>query len=121
MSRNNHQIEQEELMAYLDGELATERAVEAAAHLERCTECQELAAELKKISQELMGWEIEPAEAGGIPTEIAVALEKPRKLKQAKVRKWQMWGLLITPRRLAWSGGATVVLLSAIGVLMVPR
>ena len=34
MSKSSHPIEHEELMAYLDGELATDRAVAAAAHLE---------------------------------------------------------------------------------------
>ena len=63
MSRSNHPIEQEELMAYLDGELATNRAIAAAAHLEHCAECQELAADLRKLSQELMGWEVEQAES----------------------------------------------------------
>lgn len=120
MSRNNHPIEHEELMAYLDGELETGRAVEAAAHLERCVECQELAAELKKISQELMGWEIDPDEMAGIPNDIAVELEKPRK-QAKKAANWRMWGILVTPRRLAWSGGLVVVLLLAVGVFMVPR
>ena len=62
MSKNNHPIEHEELMAYLDGELATDRAVAAAAHLEHCAECQELAGDLRKLSQELMVWEIEEVE-----------------------------------------------------------
>ena len=120
MSMKNHPVEQEELMAYLDGELETDRAVEAAAHLEHCAECQELAAELKKISQELMAWEVEPAEAAGMPTEIAVALEKPRESAKT-ISHWQMWGILITPRRLAFGGGLVVVLLVVIGVFIGPR
>ncbi|HEV8493103.1 MAG TPA: zf-HC2 domain-containing protein, partial [Candidatus Angelobacter sp.] len=63
MSKNNHSIGQEELMAYLDGELATGRAVAAAAHLEHCAECQELAADLRKLSQEMMVWEVEQGES----------------------------------------------------------
>lgn len=62
MSKSNHPIEQEELMAYLDGELATNRAVAAAAHLEHCAECQELADDLRKLAQELMAWEVELGE-----------------------------------------------------------
>jgi Domain of unknown function (DUF4349)/Putative zinc-finger len=116
MSTHNHPIEQEELMAYLDGELATDRAVEAAAHLERCAECQELVAELKKISQEMMAWEIESAEPSGMSTEVAVALIQLQK-KAQKSAKWRMRGILITPRRLAWSGGI-VAAFFVIGVLM---
>jgi hypothetical protein len=116
MSRNNrsiehHPIEQEELMAYLDGELATDRAVEAAAHLERCAECQELAAELRKMSQELMGWEVEGAETGeGMPITIASALEAvPRKSKVTL--KQRGWRGLLTARRMAWGGAAAVFVL----------
>lgn len=119
MSRNNHLVQQEELMAYLDGELASDRAVEAAAHLERCAECQELAAELKKISQEMMSWEIESLETAGIPTDIAVALEKPRKSAK-KTSNRTMWGIVLTPQRLAFGGGVTAVLLFVIVGLIVP-
>ena len=66
MSTRNHPIEQEELMAYLDGELATNRAVAAAAHLEHCAECQELAADLRKLSQEMVAWEVEQLESSDI-------------------------------------------------------
>ena len=107
-------------MAYLDGELAMDRAVEAAAHLERCAECREFAAELRKISREMMAWEVETSESAEIPTDIAVALEKP--LKQIKKpRKWSMWGILVTPRRLAWGSGLAAVLMLAIGLFIVPK
>lgn len=79
MSKSKHPIEQEELMAYLDGELATERAVEAAAHMEHCAECQELAADLRKLSQEMMAWEVEGPVSEGMSTDVVVALEKKGK------------------------------------------
>jgi hypothetical protein len=115
MSRNNHPVEQEELMAYLDGELATDRAVEAAAHLERCAECQEFAAELRKISQEMMAWEVEPAQPGGIPTEIAVMLAEPHETAK-KQKSWRMGGILITPQRVAGLGGVVVVFLLILAI-----
>src|ERR1051326_4397688 len=117
MSETHHPLEQEELMAYLDGELATDRAVEAAAHLERCAECQELAAEFRKISQEMMAWEVEPAESAGIPTEIAVMLTEPRK-PAPRHKNWRMWGVLITPRRLAGMGGVALLFLLIIAISM---
>ena len=73
MSTNRHPIEQEELMAYLDGELSTDQATEALSHLELCPECQILAAEFRGVSQELMAWEVESPEVG-ISSEINAAL-----------------------------------------------
>ncbi len=111
MSRSNHPIEQEELMAYLDGELATNRAVAAAAHLEHCAECQALAADLRKLSQEMMAWEVEELEsAEGMPIALKAALQdrpgKPRKTKTPLG-----WKALLTRRALAWAGGGAVAVL----------
>src|SRR5689334_14088756 len=118
MSKSKHPIEQEELMAYLDGELATYRAVAAAAHLEHCAECQELAADLRKLSQELMAWEVEQSESSSeISDEIAAALEKRKshpKQSTGAVR-WS-WRMLFTPRRVAWAGGVAVFSLLVMAV-----
>ena len=73
MSANRHPIEQEELMAYLDGELPADQATEALSHLELCPECQTLAADFRGISQELLAWEVESPDVG-IPSEINAAL-----------------------------------------------
>jgi len=109
MSTDNHPIEQEELMAYLDGELATTRALEAAEHLERCAECQEFAAEMRKISQELAGWEVEAREPEeGMPIAVQAALQD-RTGKPRKNRERLGWRILLTPRGLAWAGAGTVV------------
>ena len=105
MSKSNHPIEQEELMAYLDGELPTNRAVAAAAHLEHCAECQELAADLRKLSQELMAWEVEAAE---IEVQMPIAAVGQDRLR-AKTKRRLGWRMLLTRRGLAWAGGGTVV------------
>jgi hypothetical protein len=122
MSRSNHPIEQEELMAYLDGELATSRAVAAAAHLKHCAECQELAADLRKLSQEMMAWEMEGAESSSeIPDEIVAALEKRKKEpnKRASIR-WR-WNTLFTPRKLVFAGGSTLVIVLVLAFFSVSR
>jgi hypothetical protein len=62
MSISNHPVEQEELMAYLDGEISPERAGETASHLEHCRECQQLAADLQEVSQMLLTWRVEESE-----------------------------------------------------------
>jgi hypothetical protein len=111
MSKSNHPIEQEELMAYLDGELATSRAVAAAAHLEHCAECQELAGDLRKLSQEMMAWEVEELEsAEGMPIAIKAALQdRPGKPRKIKTRLG--WKILLTRRGLVWGGGTAVAVL----------
>ena len=63
MNRMTHPIEPEEVMAYLDGELAADRAAIAAAHLGECAECQGLVAELRNISQNLNTWKVDPPES----------------------------------------------------------
>ena len=62
MNKIKHLIEPEELMAYLDGELAAEREVVTTAHIRQCTECQTLIAELQTTSQSLKEWEAQPTE-----------------------------------------------------------
>jgi hypothetical protein len=54
-----HPIEAEELMAYLDGELAADRAAVAADHLDECAECRRLVEDLRNVSRRLVAWEVE--------------------------------------------------------------
>jgi hypothetical protein len=119
MSTRNHPIEQEELMAYLDGELATNRAVAAAAHLEHCTECQELAADLRKLSEELMAWEVEAADIEvKMPIAIAAAgQDRPRTSKKKRLG----WRILLTRRGLAWAGGSAAAFLLVLSFFSVSR
>ncbi|MBV9225891.1 MAG: zf-HC2 domain-containing protein, partial [Acidobacteriaceae bacterium] len=56
MQINSHPFSQEQLMAYLDGELPGNEAAIAAAHLQHCRECQELAADLQSVSRHLSAW-----------------------------------------------------------------
>jgi hypothetical protein len=85
MSPNRHPIEHEELMAYLDGELSAEQATEALSHLELCSECQTLAADLRGVSQELLAWEVDSPDIG-ICSELNAALgERLQKRQGANV------------------------------------
>jgi Domain of unknown function (DUF4349) len=106
---SNHPIAQEVLMAYLDGELVTDRSLIAMTHLEHCAECQELAADLRGLSQKLMAWEVESS-TPRIVAEIEAALEKrwqePGKTA-AVVRP--NWGHRFTARRWAWAGAFAAV------------
>src|SRR5712672_587167 len=90
MLKHTHPIEQEELMAYLDGELLVDRAATAAAHLESCRECQELAAVLQNVTRRMMAWHVEPSDLV-MRADIAVALHE-RKQPRRRVSKWK-WAL----------------------------
>jgi hypothetical protein len=114
MSTNRHPIEQEELMAYLDGELPADEATEALSHLELCPECQTLAADFRGISQELMAWEVESPEAG-ISSEINAALgERLQKQEAAKIRSPRLENRVMT-NRWVWAG-ALAILCVAVGL-----
>ena len=108
MSTNRHPIEQEELMAYLDGELPMDQATEALLHLELCPECQTLAADFRGVSQELMAWEVESPEIG-IPSEINAALgDRLQKREVAKITSPRLENRVLTSRWV-WAGALAIV------------
>jgi hypothetical protein len=108
MSTNRHPIEQEELMAYLDGELPADQATEALSHLELCPECQTLAADFRGLSQELMAWEVASPEAG-ISSEINAALgERLRERETAKVSLPKLRNRVMTSRWV-WAAALAIV------------
>jgi hypothetical protein len=116
MSTDRHPIEQEEVMAYLDGELPPGRASEALSHLELCPECQTLVADLRGVSQELMAWEVESPEVR-ILSEIDVALVQRLKERGApKVSPSRLKSRVMTSRWL-WAG-ALAVLCVAVGLTL---
>lgn len=96
-----HPIEPEELMAYLDGELAAGRALLAADHLGSCRECQALVADLRRVSERMLDWRVEAAE-------FHAPRVKPVDAEAAAGRRpWFLW-------RPVWAGAAAVVALTAI-------
>jgi hypothetical protein len=108
MSANRHPIEQEELMAYLDGELPTDQATDALSHLKLCPECQTLAADFRGLSQELMAWEVASPEAS-ISSEINAALgERFREREAAKVSLPKLRNRVMTSRWV-WAAALAIV------------
>jgi anti-sigma factor RsiW len=63
MTLSTHPFEQEEVMAYLDGELAANRAASVAAHVRECPECAALTKQMREVSVQLSNWSVEPAPA----------------------------------------------------------
>src|ERR1700721_1476933 len=120
MSTNRHPIEQEELMAYTDGELPPDQATEALSHLELCPECQALAADCRGVSQELMAWEVESPEVG-IPSEINAALgERLQKREAAKVSSPRLKNRVMTSRWV-WAGALAIVCVAVLLKLTLTR
>ena len=60
MNRTPHEIEPEEVMAYLDGELEASRANEVGAHITACKECAMVESDLRAVSNQLAAWGIAP-------------------------------------------------------------
>lgn len=118
MTISNHPVEQEELMAYLDGELPPDRAVEAASHLEHCRECQNVAAGFQEVSQMLAQWQGE--EAGSEITEqLAEALDKKgRKTLDAPGTRREVRLRFPVGRVLLWAGGLAIVVVLALAVFV---
>src|ERR1700694_5691527 len=118
MNKIMHPIEPEELMAYLDGELAANRAAATAAHLGECAECQSIVAGFRGVSQNLKTWKAELAESE-MPPAIATALAEnrpgPRQVLPAQRRSLRE---VLGQRWLTvWRVGAlATILLLAVGI-----
>jgi len=108
MRANRHPIEQEELMAYLDGELSAEQATEALSHLELCPECQTLAVDFRGVSQELLTWEVESPEIGISPELNAALGERLQKRQAAKFTSSRLENRVMT-NRWFWAGALAIV------------
>lgn len=110
MSKQNHTIDPEKLMAYLDGELPPERALETASHLEHCRECQKLSEELRQLSQTLAAWEVDDSNSMRVPVDSSGAL-MDRKTERKKAELWRrLLNLHLWPKK-AWALAGTAVAL----------
>ncbi|HTR38896.1 MAG TPA: DUF4349 domain-containing protein [Bryobacteraceae bacterium] len=90
MQVNQHPIAQEELMAYLDGELSPDRAALAQEHLEHCDDCLRLTADFRSVSMRLAAWQVERS-SERLPETTASALDKRRRTK-----KNALWPVIAT-------------------------
>ena len=110
-----HPFEQEEIMAYLDGETSAERSSAVAAHLRECAECEALAESLRSVSKQLTAWTVEPA-PGSLTQLAATALEeRPAPGQQILERIRQL-----RPRQLAWSAAGAVAVVLVLVLMTAP-
>src|SRR5579864_1309069 len=77
MTADTHPVEREELMAYLDGELAANEAARVAAHLTDCAECRQLEADLRSVSAQMLTWNVEPAPSQITENVVGLLQAKP--------------------------------------------
>lgn len=121
--KSAHPLHEEELMAYLDGELRPELASIAATHLERCGECRATAADMRELSQQLAAWEIEMARPE-TPEAISSAVDAHVKAQKKRVvAHRRSWRRILGTRRVIWAGGAlaAVLVVLATGLLNEPH
>lgn len=114
MKTRNHPLEQEELMAYLDGELPPEKAAQASSHLETCAECRNLAADLQGVSRRLMEWQVEAPETFGRTAIDAALAERQQKSARKSFIAAFFDVIAMHPWRMGGIAAATAVLVAAI-------
>lgn len=119
MNRIAHEIEPEEVMAYLDGELQASRSSEVAAHIAACAECASIEAGLRAVSSQLIQWQVEPA-----PLSVAKSVEQSMAQPgmAARVATRERKGLIGAWHRLAasqwgWKLGFASVALLLLGAV----
>jgi anti-sigma factor RsiW len=124
--RSTHPFEQEEVMAYLDGEIAIDRAAEIAQHMQQCPECQALAVTFRNLSQQFASWEIESSPArltelvlGASETNRTEKKKSPTKL--ALEYQWDWRQVFVSPYTWAFACILVAVLIVGKVTLNAPR
>jgi len=116
MNSSTHPYEQEEVMAYLDGELSADRAANVVAHLRECAECAELVEYMRRVSVHLPNWSVEPAPAS-LTKNLETARSAPSFAKENKPKGIAAWvDGRFAPLRGRWAWGAAGA--AAVGVLL---
>lgn len=85
MSTKLHEFHPEEVMAFLDGELPSERASVVGAHITQCLECAAVASELRKVSRDMAAWLIDEAPQTldeNVAAQLQSVLENQRSKRQ---------------------------------------
>jgi hypothetical protein len=101
-----HPVAPEEVMAWLDGELAADEAQAVAAHLEECGECAGVAAQFRGMSEQLAGWSVEEVPAR---VEAGVMAADGGRRRLSRGQRWIWWGV-------GMGGAVTAVVLLLVAV-----
>jgi len=106
-----HPVEQEQVMAFLDGELEPKLAAQIAAHIEECADCSRLRDDLRGVSARMLAWAVEPAPERLVQFVSAELQASPfeKVLTQSKMRlRIPLWRRVIFSR-LTWAAACFLV------------
>jgi len=121
MTTSTHPVSPEEIMAFVDGELAAAESQAVSSHLESCTECAAVAQQFQSLSQSLSQWNVE-----SIPSNVENAIQEANagtspvaKIGRAKSlnrsgRTWKLWIY-------GFGGAATAALVLLVSVSTMSR
>jgi len=85
MTAAEHPTVPEDLMAYADGELPSDRAAFVARHLTKCAECRQVIADLRKVSDDLERWTPAP------PSSLRAPHKPPATNPVSRRRRFMAW------------------------------
>jgi anti-sigma factor RsiW len=96
-----HPVTPEEVMAFLDGELAVAEAQAVSTHLDECDECAGLAERFRSTSESLAQWTVPPVPSSleeAVMTQAASAAAgsvpaKPGRSAQLSFLNWRLWAV----------------------------
>lgn len=124
MNTTTHPVASEEVMAFLDGELATERKEFVAGHIEWCSECATVAAQFRGVSQALGEWKV-PAVSQKLRDEVLHSVQNRGSngkipgggfFLRASVWGWKRWTI-----GLAGSTAVIALLILVVALNQAPR
>jgi hypothetical protein len=88
MNATTHEFAQEEVMAFVDGEVSPERAPVIAAHLKICAECSGVAANFRDLSSQMATWRVEQVSQTLREVATSAGLSSIPKRRSAPALKW---------------------------------
>jgi hypothetical protein len=102
-------------MAYLDGELSSDRMALASTHVSECAECRELVEQLRSLSQTMKNWQVELDDAT-TPAAVATALnQRSPEPGRVAIKRTRTWREVIGVRwQLAEYAGLLALVLAAV-------
>jgi anti-sigma factor RsiW len=117
MSTITHPFTPEEIMAFVDGELSSDRTQSLSAHFDQCANCREIAESIRSISQKLAPWRVEAPQSlnEGISLSAPKGIQHAGKLEEGISRLRD-----ILSRRWVWVPALTLVLAIVVFVAVIP-
>jgi hypothetical protein len=117
MMTESHPVENEQVMAFLDGELDPKLAARVAAHIEGCVDCRTLRDDLLGVSSRMGAWNLEPSPEKLTQAVSAQAQAHPSRLASNRSKVgWRipLWRRVVF-NRITW---AALCLLVCVGIVL---